>query len=217
MTKYLNCYRCNKILEPGEVIETRSLESEETRTFCDECYGKDAPPESKRGRPSLGKTTKISLTISEGEWGKLDKKANGNRSKYIRELVLKDLESPKIKLPKLYYKDELHEKLTFHYSSLMGISISNLFYDKEAYVSCYILASLTTKRFDDFIIKGKKIKVRALQKKIGPYSSTEKNMIRFAVQICCGPNVDGIPLVNVFRGLDSHNVKIIKAAINYLY
>ena len=213
MKKRLNCYRCNKVLEPDEVIETGTLESEKTQTFCSECYGKEAPPEVKRGRPTLGKTAKISLTISEGEWTILDGLANGNRSKYIRNLVLNDIDSRVLKLPKLYFKNDDHEKLLFHYAQLMGIK----FTDESEYAGCYILASLTYKRFDDFIVKGKRLKARSLQKEIVPYSTTEKNMIRFAIQLISGPNADGIPLVNVFTHLDQSNTKVIKSAIDYVW
>lgn len=213
MKKRLNCYRCNKFLEEGEGIESATLENEKTEIFCNECYGKESIEKTRRGRPSLGKTAKISLTISEGEWTILDSMAGGNRSKYIRNLVLNDIDSKVLKLPKLYFKNDDHEKLLFHYSSLMGIK----FTDESAYAGCYILASLVYKRFDDFIVKGKHLKVRSLQKEIGAYSTTEKNMIRFAIQLISGPNADGIPLVNVFNFLDDSNTRVIKSAINYVY
>ncbi len=39
------------------------------------------------GRPSLGITKKISLTLSESHWEWLDEKAEGNRSKFLRNMV----------------------------------------------------------------------------------------------------------------------------------
>lgn len=39
------------------------------------------------GRPSIGITKKISLTLSEEHWDWLDEKAEGNRSKFLREIV----------------------------------------------------------------------------------------------------------------------------------
>jgi len=39
------------------------------------------------GRPPLGITKKVSLTLSEENWDWLDEKAEGNRSKLLREIV----------------------------------------------------------------------------------------------------------------------------------
>lgn len=41
----------------------------------------------KIGRPSIGVTKKVSLTLSEEYWNWLDEKAKGNRSKFLRETV----------------------------------------------------------------------------------------------------------------------------------
>ena len=39
------------------------------------------------GRPSIGVTKKVSLTLSENDWEWLDEKADGNRSQFLRETV----------------------------------------------------------------------------------------------------------------------------------
>lgn len=39
------------------------------------------------GRPAIGTTKKVSLTLSEENWEWLDEKANGNRSNFLREVV----------------------------------------------------------------------------------------------------------------------------------
>lgn len=41
------------------------------------------------GRPSIGVTKKVSLTLSDDDWNWLDQQANGNRSNFIRELIFK--------------------------------------------------------------------------------------------------------------------------------
>lgn len=41
------------------------------------------------GRPSIGITKKVSLTLSDDDWNWLDQQANGNRSNFIRELIFK--------------------------------------------------------------------------------------------------------------------------------
>lgn len=42
---------------------------------------------SKVGRPTIGITKKVSLTLSEEEWNWLDGQAEGNRSRFLRGLV----------------------------------------------------------------------------------------------------------------------------------
>lgn len=41
----------------------------------------------KAGRPSLGITKKVSLTLPEEEWQWFDEQAKGNRSQFLRHLV----------------------------------------------------------------------------------------------------------------------------------
>lgn len=41
----------------------------------------------KVGRPSLGITKKVSLTLPEEEWNWFDEQAKGNRSQFVRQLV----------------------------------------------------------------------------------------------------------------------------------
>lgn len=43
------------------------------------------------GRPAIGVTKKVSLTLPETYWDWLDEKADGNRSKFLREVVGKAL------------------------------------------------------------------------------------------------------------------------------
>lgn len=45
------------------------------------------PPKNPIGRPSIGVTKKVSLTLSEENWEWLDEQAKGNRSNFIREAV----------------------------------------------------------------------------------------------------------------------------------
>lgn len=43
------------------------------------------------GRPSLGVTKKVSLTLPESTWEHIDSEANGNRSEYFRKLLDRDM------------------------------------------------------------------------------------------------------------------------------
>lgn len=45
------------------------------------------------GRPTLGVTKKVSLTLSEESWKWFDEKAQGNRSQFLRDLVQQSPES----------------------------------------------------------------------------------------------------------------------------
>lgn len=45
------------------------------------------------GRPSLGITKKVSVTLSEEDWEWFDKQAEGNRSQFLRYLIGKEQSS----------------------------------------------------------------------------------------------------------------------------
>ena len=45
----------------------------------------------KVGRPAIGVTKKVSVTLNQSDWDWLDEKAEGNRSKFIREVLWKSL------------------------------------------------------------------------------------------------------------------------------
>lgn len=46
------------------------------------------------GRPSLGVTKKVSITLPSDAWGYLDSEAEGNRSEYLRKLIERDQWEP---------------------------------------------------------------------------------------------------------------------------
>ena len=51
---------------------------------------------------------------------------------------------------------------------------------------------------------------------MGVFSSSEKNMIRFALQ-CFNSSIDDIKLADIMYSLDNENVKVIKQAIDLLW
>ncbi|MGY3386887.1 hypothetical protein ACVWZB_004841, partial [Paenibacillus polymyxa] len=53
--------------------------------------GKLSLPLKMMGRPPIGITRKVSLTMPKKLWGHLDTKAQGNRSEYLRSLVDRDM------------------------------------------------------------------------------------------------------------------------------
>lgn len=43
------------------------------------------------GRPAIGITKKVSLTLSESDWEWLDEKAEGNRSRFLLKMIKKEM------------------------------------------------------------------------------------------------------------------------------
>lgn len=61
--------------------------NDEPKAYCQNCRAELFTRKKPVGRPSLGVTKKVSLTLSEENWEWLDEQAQGNRSKFIREAV----------------------------------------------------------------------------------------------------------------------------------
>lgn len=56
--------------------------------LCANCRQKLAMGQlGKIGRPSMGTTKKVSLTLSDDDWKWFDEKAEGNRSQFLRYLI----------------------------------------------------------------------------------------------------------------------------------
>lgn len=71
-------------------IEHDTIEEAETRI---EFYRMMSPDEQyyvhevSPGRPPIGVTRKVSLTLTEEDWARFDERADGNRSKYLRSVL----------------------------------------------------------------------------------------------------------------------------------
>lgn len=79
----MQCMNCGS---KKDVIDF--ISRNEKLILCIDCRLKLANGElGKVGRPAIGITKKVSLTLSEGTWEWLDEKAEGNRSKFLREVV----------------------------------------------------------------------------------------------------------------------------------
>lgn len=61
-------------------------------TYCKTC--KTALFSKKRsvGRPSIGVTKKVSLTLTKDDWEQFDVRAKGNRSLFLRKMIVKALD-----------------------------------------------------------------------------------------------------------------------------
>lgn len=86
MSSNLVCKRCNSRIS----VEIVSVNNTPTN-FCKKCRSFLFQEKKSVGRPSIGKTKKISLTLPEEDWLKLDSLANGNRSQFIRKTIVKAL------------------------------------------------------------------------------------------------------------------------------
>lgn len=76
------CERC----ESSEDVAVVYI-NDEPKSYCQKCRVEMFSKKKPIGRPALGITKKVSLTLSEEDWEWLDEKANGNRSNFIRRIV----------------------------------------------------------------------------------------------------------------------------------
>lgn len=77
-----NCERCSSENDVS-IIHI----NDEPKAFCQNCRVQVIAKKNPVGRPAIGITKKVSLTLEEKEWEWLDEKADGNRSAFIREVV----------------------------------------------------------------------------------------------------------------------------------
>lgn len=85
----MNCMNCGST---NDVIDFVS--SGEKIVLCADCRYKLASGQmtiKQIGRPPIGVTKKVSLTLPETAWERLDGRADGNRSEYLRKLVERDV------------------------------------------------------------------------------------------------------------------------------
>ncbi|WP_240377284.1 hypothetical protein [Bacillus piscicola] len=61
--------------------------NDELKVYCQHCYTELFSKKKPVGRPPVGTTKKISLTLPEHEWEWFEKEAQGNRSQFLRHLV----------------------------------------------------------------------------------------------------------------------------------
>lgn len=63
--------------------------------YCKTCKGTLFSKKKSVGRPSIGITKKVSLTLTKDDWEQLDKRAKGNRSLFLRKIIGKALDEDK--------------------------------------------------------------------------------------------------------------------------
>lgn len=78
---------CQKCGSKNDVVDFYIFE--EKHALCGNCRLKFISNQGS-GSPSLGITKKVSLTLDKDDWDWLDNEAKGNRSQYLRRLILKE-------------------------------------------------------------------------------------------------------------------------------
>ena len=67
-------------------------------TYCKTCKMALFSKKRSAGRPSIGITKKVSLTLTKDDWEQFDARAKGNRSLFLRKTITKvlkeDTENP---------------------------------------------------------------------------------------------------------------------------
>lgn len=180
-------------------------------TYCRECRVALFTKKNPVGRPSLGETKKVSLTLPEAEWKELDEKANGNRSQFIRRAVITALDHDTLPSNQIYFKDEVHHAQTK--KLLTKFRKKNITDDLEYGALSYVVgATYKADYLLQVIDEENTIDLDILYENMKVLSHTEQSMIKFALQLF-NHSVNDIKLSDVMRSLDSDNTKVIKQAI----
>lgn len=78
----LGCERCFSTENVAVVFI-----NDEPKKYCAKCHSALFSTLNSRGRPSIGRTKKISLTLNEEEWRWVETHSNGNRSDLLRRMI----------------------------------------------------------------------------------------------------------------------------------
>lgn len=184
-------------------------------TYCQSCRSALFTQKKPVGRPSIGITKKVSLTLTKDDWTALEEKAKGNRSLFLRQTIVKALDNEESPAGELYFKSDLHKEQTLKILNVfnqLNIS-SDLYYGCLAYVvGATYKADCLIKAIDE----DKTVNIDRLYKSMEVLSHSERVMIRFGLQLF-NSNMDDIKLSDVMQSLDSDNIKVIKQAIDLFY
>ncbi|MCY7865918.1 hypothetical protein P8918_13165 [Bacillus spizizenii] len=113
-----------------------------------------------------------------------------------------------------YFKSDFHEQQTNLLLKKLGRS--TVTEDLEYGVFAYVTGATLKAEKVEQAIDGEGVDIEKLYEIIDVFSSSEKAMIRFALQ-CFNSSIDDIKLSEVMRSLDDQNTQVVKQAINILY
>lgn len=84
------CENCKKELKLDNRIYEKAYKGYD---FCLDCRASYGGKREKAGRPSLGLTKKVSITLPDELWAKLDEsKQDQSMSAFLRELIMENYE-----------------------------------------------------------------------------------------------------------------------------
>ena len=112
----------------------------------------------------------------------------------------------------LVFKDIHHETDFFYLIDKLNRPLTDREYGSLAYL---IAATGKTGALAD-LFDDEGVDVPQLQERMGVFSSSERSMIRFGLQLF-NSRIDDIKLHDVFWSLDEENAKVIKSVIDYRF
>jgi len=115
----------------------------------------------------------------------------------------------------MYYKDEYHEQQT---KELLAVfNKEEVLDDIEYGVFSYLVGGIgKVKGIKKTIDEYGNIDISKVYKEIEVYSSSERSIVRFAMQ-CFNSNIDDITLAELMYSLDASNTRLVKQAIDLRY
>lgn len=143
----MNCMNCGS---KHDVIDF--YRGNEKLILCVDCRVKLANGElGKVGRPAIGITKKISLTLPKESWNQLDKKAEGNRSKFLRETITDYLETDKVSEPKGEYIVNGQDHILLNDLKEQAINLKNAIKRNSKKIDNPVLVTSTISNLEFFI------------------------------------------------------------------
>lgn len=84
------CENCSKHLEVNDRVYDKAYKG---HNFCLDCRASHGGKRDGAGRPSLGKTKKVSITLPDEVWERIDdSKKEQSMSAFLRELIMENYE-----------------------------------------------------------------------------------------------------------------------------
>lgn len=114
----------------------------------------------------------------------------------------------------MFFKDEYHQELAVKLMNEFGFQ--NLEDDREYGAFCYVAAATYKEKDLLSIASPEGIDLDELEQKMLVYSTSERSMIRFGLQLF-NSGIDDIILPEVLSSLDDKNEKVIMQSIIFRY
>lgn len=103
------------------------------------------------GRPAIGVTKKVSLTLSENDWEWLDEKAEGNRSEFLRETITNYLGAEKMSEIEVQYIVNGKDQVLLNNLKEQAIKLKNAISNNSTNINNHDLVTSTISNLEFFI------------------------------------------------------------------